>query len=393
VIDPAKHVFHQPETKGASCVDCHMPKRSYMGRDPRSDHRFPSPDPLLTKELGVPNACNDCHADKGLDWQIEWTHKWYGEDMNAVSRARTRAVDAAQHGKAGSLDLLVKVYEKEEIDAWKASLLRLMEPWAGDSRVMRFANTAAESGGPLSRSAAGILIARRGQTGPLLAKLLSDPLMSVRVETGWAAIDSLPADHPVLDELEAVAKHQADQPAGAMRMARLAMARGRMDEAEKWFKRTADWDRTSPVPRRDFAVFLSQSGRTAESVKWLEEAAELAPDQAEIAYLLALALAETGDSPGAEARFRDVVRIDPDFARAWYNLGLLYAGENHPDEAIAALQQAAAADPASPDAPYARATVHLQLGQMDEALEAVRETLRRDPDHPQANELIRRLGQ
>lgn len=391
IINPAEHVFHKPETSGASCVDCHMPKRSYMGRDPRSDHRFPRPDPLLTKELGVPNACNDCHADKGLDWQIEWTHKWYGEDMNAVSRARTRAIDAAQHGKVGSLDLLVKVYEKEEIDAWKATLLRLMEPWAGDSRVARMANTAAESGGPMSRAAAGVLVARRGQTGPVLEKLLNDPLKSVRIETGWAAIGLIPPSHPVFVELEQVARHQADQPAGAMKMARLAMMGGRIDEAEKWFKRTADWDRTSPVPRRDFAVFLSQTGRVADSVEWLEEAVALAPDNAEIAYLLALALAETGDLEKAEARFRDVVRLEPGYARAWYNLGLLYAGSNRTDEAIAALRHAESADRNTPDAPYARATIHLRLGQVDEALEAVRETLRRDPNHPQAGQLLRQL--
>ena len=39
-----------------------------MARDPRHDHGFTIPDPLLTKELGIPNACNRCHADKTVDW-------------------------------------------------------------------------------------------------------------------------------------------------------------------------------------------------------------------------------------------------------------------------------------------------------------------------------------
>ncbi|BCX48696.1 C-type cytochrome protein [Haloferula helveola] len=392
VIDPAKHTFHDLGTPGASCVDCHMPKRNYMQRDPRSDHRFPRPDPLLTKELGTPNACNNCHEDKGLDWQIEWTHKWYGEDMNAVSRQRTRAIHAAQNGKTGSLDLLIDACEKEEIDAWRATMLRLMEPWANDSRVVRLTNKAADDGGPLARSAAAMLIARRGEPGALLEKLLNDPLKSVRAEAAWTALEQLPSDHPAVKEITEIARHQADQPGGAMRMARLAMVRNDIAEAEKWFMRAADWDRTSPAPRRDLAVFLGGIGRTAESVKWLEDAAKLAPGNAEIPYLAALGYAEIGDTLKAEARLGDAVRIDPNYARAWYNLGLLYAGQNRTEDAIKALLRAENADPSGSDAPYARATIHLRLGQIDEARAAAAEALRRNPNHPQAAQLLQQLG-
>ena len=392
VIDPFKHSFHEAGTEGSRCVECHMPKRSYMGRDPRSDHRFPSPDPLLTRELGVPNACNDCHSDKGLDWQVEWTHKWYGEDMNAVSRARTRAVHAAQNGRAGALGQLLEVYPDEQVDAWRATLLRLMEPWMLDSRVVRHTNAAAKDGGPLARAAAALLIGRRGENGPLLEQLLSDPLKTVRVEAGWAAFERLPGDHPVVAELEALARHQADQPGGAMRMARIHMARGEHAEAEKWFKKAADWDRTSPAPRRDFAVFLGGIGRTAESVAWLEDAMKLAPDNAEIPYLAALAHAELGNSAEAQALLRAAVRIEPGYARAWYNLGLLYSSGGLTDDAIAALRRAEKADPSGADAPYARATIHLRLGQVAEAREAAREALRRNPSHPQAGPLLQQLG-
>ena len=35
---------------GARCVECHMPESLYMARDPRRDHSFNSPDPLLSVE-------------------------------------------------------------------------------------------------------------------------------------------------------------------------------------------------------------------------------------------------------------------------------------------------------------------------------------------------------
>ena len=392
VIDPATHTLHATGTPGAGCVDCHMPKRSYMGRDPRSDHRFPRPDPLLTKELGVPNACNDCHSDKGIDWQIKHTHEWYGEDMNRVNRQRTRAIHAAQQGRTGALDLLVEAMRTEEIDAWQATLLRLMEPWATESRVVRFTNVAIQQGGPLARSAAAMLIGRRGESGELLDKALADPLKAVRVEAGWAALERLPRDHPVITELEQIATHQSDQPGGAMRLARIAMSRGETTTAEAWMKKAADWDRTSPAPRRDLAVFLGGIGRTAESIRWLEEAAALEPGNPEIVYLAALAHAETGDSAKAEEKLRKAVEIDPSYSRAWYNLGLLLAGGERVEEAMECLIRAEKTDPGSADAPYARATILYRLGRLPEARTATLEALRRQPEHPPANQLIQELG-
>ncbi|MEM1083289.1 MAG: ammonia-forming cytochrome c nitrite reductase subunit c552 [Verrucomicrobiota bacterium] len=391
IIDPVKHSHHAPGTPGASCVDCHMPKRTYMARDPRSDHRFPRPDPLLSKELGTPNACNDCHADQGLDWQVKWTHEWYGEEMNAIGRQRSRAIHAAHEGRVGALDQLIEAFDAEEVDAWQATLLRLMDPWASDSRVVNRTNRSAHDGGPLARSAAALLIGHRGESGALWEKVLTDPLKAVRIEAAWASIDRLPVDHPAFADITASASHQSDQPQGAMSMARLAVRRGEPDEAEKWFKRAAAWDPSSPVPRRDLAVFLSGLGRTGDSLKWLEEAAELAPDNAEIPYLAALAQAEVGDPGKALALLKRAVQLQPDFARAWYNLGLLQSSRDQPQDALTSLKQAAALEPTNPEAPYAMATIYLRLGQAEYAINSAQEALRRNPNHQQAAGLLRQL--
>ena len=363
-----------------------------MGRDPRSDHRFPRPDPLLTKELGTPNACNDCHSDKGLDWQIEWTHKWYGEDMNAVSRKRTRAIHAATERRPGSLDQLISCFDTEEIDAWQATLLSLMEPWSSDSRVVQRTNRSATDGGPLARTAAAQLIGSRGDEGPMMEKMLADPIKAVRVEAAWSSLDRIAINHPTFAEISAIAAHQSDQPQGAMTMARLAVKREDMEDAEKWFKRAAKWDPSSPVPRRDLAVFLSGQGRTSDSLKWLEEAGRLAPDNAEIPYLSALAQAETGNPEKALSLLTNAVRIDPNFARAWYNLGLLQNSQGDPQSSLTSLQRAASLEPSNPDAPYAMATIYLRLGNAEYAINSAQEAIRRDPGHQPASQLLRQLG-
>ena len=40
-----------------------------MGVDFRRDHQFARPDPVLAKELGARDVCQDCHEDRFIAWQ------------------------------------------------------------------------------------------------------------------------------------------------------------------------------------------------------------------------------------------------------------------------------------------------------------------------------------
>ena len=66
--DAPSHTMHPAGSAGASCAECHMPTRVYMGVDARHDHSFRIPRPDRTVTLGVPNACDKCHADRGASW-------------------------------------------------------------------------------------------------------------------------------------------------------------------------------------------------------------------------------------------------------------------------------------------------------------------------------------
>jgi tetratricopeptide (TPR) repeat protein len=299
---------------------------------------------------------------------------------------------AAHNMERGALDKLIKAYDAEEIAAWRATLLRLMSPWLRDTRVGQRAAKAAVDPDPLVRAAGALIIGQRGDRGDLLDKLLEDPLKSVRFEAAWAALDRLPVDHKAMAEVEAISRHQADQPAGVMRLARLATIRGERGKAEEWFRKAVAWDRGSPAPRRDFAVFLANQGRTREALPFLREAGRLSPEDAELPYLAALAYAELGDPEKAEENLRTAVKVDPQFGRAHYNLGLLLNSSGRMMEAIASLKQAAAADRSDADAPYAEATIHMRMGNIDAAEAAAREALARNPNHQPAQELLRQIG-
>ncbi|MEI6675199.1 MAG: tetratricopeptide repeat protein, partial [Verrucomicrobiota bacterium] len=345
----------------------------------------------LTKELGVPNTCNNCHADKGLDWQIDWTNKWYGPTKKPLARERTRAVAAATAGKPESIEKLLAAFDVEEIAAWQATLLRLMDPWSGDSRVTQRADKAAVHAEPLVRAAAAFLLARVPAKGTQWQALTNDLVRSVRLEAGWGAAERLPAAHPLLLEMAQVARHQADQPTGQMRLSRLAAARGEVAAAEGHMRKAAEWDQGSMAPRRDLAVYLAGAGRTRESIPLLDEAAKLAPKDPELPYLHALALAELGDQAGTEAKLREAIRLNPRFARAYYNLGLLLSGQGHDEAAIIALRNAAALGPEDAEPPYALATIYLRLGQTSAAATAASAALQRNPSHQPAAALLQSL--
>ena len=107
-----------------------------MQRDPRRDHSFSSPDPRMTKEFGIPNACNRCHADESVDWAIEWSETWYSTNLvDGIARRRTRAVARAQAGDGKSVDDLLSLSDTEEITYRCATLLALLQPWAYRDKV------------------------------------------------------------------------------------------------------------------------------------------------------------------------------------------------------------------------------------------------------------------
>lgn len=153
----------------------------------------------------------------------------------AQYRERTRAVQHAYEGKEDVLPLLMECFKREEVGAWRATLLDLMDAWAHEPAVQEVAAAAVKDPDPLTRAAAAKVMGRVGN--PAAGKLLNDPFRVVRLQAEWALRDSLPPDSPGMKELTAAALHQADQPSGAMKLAQIAISRKDVKTAELWFSK------------------------------------------------------------------------------------------------------------------------------------------------------------
>lgn len=384
-IEPTAHSFHAADSPGNRCVECHMPVNVYMMRDGRRDHGFTSPDPLLTIEHGIPNACHRCHADQTPEWAERITRTWYGNRMERRARERSRIVARAHAGEATVGTPLLALARSEEITAWRAALIGLLEPWSGDPQVRDYLRTEVAHPHPLVRSAAVRAL------GEAPAATLADTSALVRVDAAMIQYRRNPLVRPApMDELLAYLENISDQPAGALRQAEMAALAGRPGDAEAWARRALAWD-PSAVPHHALGRIQFQHGKPAEAISNLHAAAVLEAGNAAFSYDLALALAESSGPATAIPWLEETLRRDPEFGRAWLNLGLAYAGVDRLRDAVGALRRAEALLPGSGDPAYARATVHLRMNDRATAVQAARAALAAEAGHPASLRLLREL--
>ncbi len=389
IIDPVAHSHHKSDSTGNQCVTCHMPTTVYMQRDPRHDHGFLRPDPLLTKELGIPNACNRCHSDKTVDWAITATDEWYGAKMESRQRQRTRVVVAAQGGAPDGAAPLLAFAANEEVPAWRATLLLLARNYAAhDPRVVAAARENLQHADPLVRSAAVQVLAALPGEAATLRPMLNDPSRLVRLDAAWPLSAELPADSSIRKELDAYLAASADQPAGRMRLGQDLFNRGRTAEAEVALRKAVEWDPYSPGLHDTLGILLNELGRPGDAAASLWRAAQLNPTDAQSAFNAALAFAGARQLKDAELALRETVRRNPRFDRAWYNLGLLLVQTNRAPEALEALATAEKIAPNVADYPYARATVLWPRGDRSGAQAAARRALEIDPNYGPARAML-----
>jgi tetratricopeptide (TPR) repeat protein len=387
VIDPTAHSHHKADSAGNQCVTCHMPTTNYMQRAPRHDHGWLKPDPLLTKELGIPNACNRCHVDQTTDWALQAAENWYGQRLESGQRRRTRAVATAQARIPAAVESLLALLQTEDVPAWRATLLDLLGPFARTDLVVAAATTSLGAKDALERAAAVRLLTGapgfRGQLRPLL----HDLVRLVRLDAAWALSADLAPGSAERKELDAYLALSLDQPAGRFRLGQDLANRDRLGQAEVEMNRAATWDQVSAAIHEGRGLVLSAEGKPLEAAAAFSRAAQLQPIDALSAYRAALAYAEARRPVEAEQALRLALERDPRLDRAWYNLGLLFAQTDRLTQAVEALQRAEQVAPTVADYPYALATILLRTGDRQAALAAARRVRLIDPD----NVAVRRL--
>lgn len=358
-IIPEAHSFHKGND-GNLCVNCHMPKTIYMARDSRYDHGFTSPDPVLTREAGVPNACSQCHEKidagklgRNLDWLIENFEKWYGSERFLRKRARSMAVARAHAGDVSEAlkAELLKALEREDNDAWKSALLSLLTPWSGDAAVSETAVHYLADKSPLVRSSAVGLLNGQTDSEKLSELALNDPSALVRIDSAFSLGKAIPKNSAAYSELKEYLNFNSDRPFGALKHADFELRAGNPKNAKKLAESALEMERNNPAIDREVGIILFRGGFAEDSLKILKNAAQKYPENADVSYALALLHAELGDAGSALAELERTVRINPGFVRAWYNLSIAQLQSEKLDGALKSIDTVIRLSPDSAE-PY-----------------------------------------
>lgn len=319
VIAPTAHAAH-PDGVSIGCIDCHMPTTVYMQRDPRHDHGFQVPDPRLTLELGVPNACDRCHQEQGPAWaaqQVEAREGWKG---NLEARRRARALHAARSGAEDAQPRLLQALEAENHPTWRASLLGILQAWSDAPEVQEVLRAAATSEHALIRSKA-----------LPDAAMLEDPVRLVRLHAARMAGPNLPLQSRAGQDLLQSFQHNRGTAAGAMQEAQFLVDRGDPraihQVALPLLERVAQWDRTTPAPLQLKATALDRLDRRQEALAVMEDCCARFPEDARSWYLLGLAAGAVEDYARCREALERALRLQPEFPSARRNLDALDAFE------------------------------------------------------------------
>ncbi len=348
------HFFHEPDSTGAQCVNCHMPQRTYMGVDVRRDHSFRVPDPIASVQLGVPNTCTQCHKDSSDKWAADFITKRTGRKQPYY--AQTALFSAARKNDASVAPRLLEYAQ----DASRPAILR--------------ATALLESGRFPSPQ----------QLDAVSAALHSpDPLIRVGAVSALGGVDSqkrLERLQPLLgDPVKAVRTAVAQQLAEirlAMAPAQLQAPLGKLfDEYRQSLLYNADM----PESLSDLGLFQAAQGDMAAAEKSLQQARKLAPHY--LPALLNLAdiyRAQNRDDLG-EALLRQALAEYPDSADACQTLGLLLVRTGRTPQSVPLFERASRMAPDNPHYALVYALALVETGRRAEGVKVLRAAVRRFP--------------
>lgn len=324
-INPAEH----QHLCASDCIGCHMPVTVYMQRHPRRDHGFTIPDPLLTKELGIPNVCNRCHADKTTDWSLNYVEQWYGGKMNRPTRDRAQWIAAAENGDdSAEAKMIGLMADTNQSPYWQAVAATFLEQWATDPVAQTALLAALKNYHPLVREkAVRSLQPVVGDTNVLAAlkPMLNDPLRNVRVATAWVLRDTVDMHSQAGTDLQRMLDLEADQPTGQFEEAIFLLSRQQPANALGHLEKATAWDPISPPFLCAQAQVQDQLGQFSEALKTLDRAANAVPDDPHIPYVRATILERNGRYDEAKTAANQALKIQPDFQPA---VGLLQSLSN-----------------------------------------------------------------
>ncbi len=395
--DAPGHHHHPVGSKGASCVECHMPATDYMHVDFRRDHSFKVPRPDLSQRLGTPNACTGCHLNdanmgaekraslphysdclqaardgdddvaaalKRLDgWAARTCQSWYGKhSADRKSEFATEFQDAWEM-KPHSSQALGRLARDMTLPGMiRASALSWLERYPPSDGIAS-ARKAMKDRDPQVRAAAVRYLGRLApsQAASSIIPLLTDESRIVRIPAALALAGGptavltsaqRSAMEQSLKEYRTMLHDDGDTIQAHVNLALLAEKLGDMPSAESSYRNAIRLHPHVAGPRSNLAALVERVGRTDDAnelrkqeLPLLARDAKLAPNNANVQYQVGLAYFLDNQLNKSESFLRRAVKLQPHVSEYSLTLSLFYRKQRRYDEALEQIEQLRANEP------------------------------------------------
>lgn len=348
VYDTPDHHFHKTEGmqgdavisesgvkfdvgSGALCINCHMHGQYYMGVDYRRDHSFRIPRPDLSIKYDVPNACNQCHADKSNQWAENYITKWHGESRTFHF---AEAFDDARNGKEEALQQLKGITNDELYTQNIRSLsIQYMGNYFQDSLKQEVETYLGNIYPGIRLAALKAIQLTAEQDLNLLYPMLRDDTKAIRIEAARilssSGISEIPEKHKktynkALKEYVLMLEYNADFPIGKFNLANFYYNQKRYSEAEQYYIKTIKQDDELNFVKLNLAYLYNATKRNDKAELLFADYLKVEPEDANTLYSYGLLLSEMGKYNESLSVLQKAHRLQPERPRIAYNIAMLY---------------------------------------------------------------------
>jgi tetratricopeptide (TPR) repeat protein len=159
-----------------------------------------------------------------------------------------------------------------------------------------------------------------------------------------------------------------------------AMKLGKLDDAARALEKAVALGQNDAYALADLGNVYVQQGRADRAEQVLRRALTIDPDLPTANNTAGLAAIKRGDAAQAESSFRAALRVQPDLAEAQHNLGTLLAGRRAYQEAAYHFEKAVRSDPSYVDAHHSYGLVLALMQSNARAVEELEKAVRLAPD-------------
>jgi tetratricopeptide (TPR) repeat protein len=308
-----------------------MPGKLFMVNDLRHDHSFTLPNPALATTLGTPDACLTCHVALPASQVVDQFKQWYGDTQHPTHQY-ARSLWQVRSAQPGAAAALFSQLESTRLASIRRATLVNELPNFPSQQALDASSKALRDPAPQVREAAVNVVAAQlppDQRAELLAPLLQDPILAVRIASARALLGSAQqvgryqaAFDKAIAEYEKVQLSLQERAEANLNLAMLYQANGNTAQVEHYLRTAIERDADFLPAFITLVQWLDANQRSQEAADLLSERLRKQPEIALLQFTQGLALVRRNQPDAALKALREANRLEPDNARFAYVLAL-----------------------------------------------------------------------